>query len=129
MLLSYALIIAKVIIFVSILNVWLIRVNKPTPWRGGNAKSMKEEFETYGLSTTIMYSIGTLKVSLAILLLASIWLTDLSAPAAGAMAIFMLGAIAMHFKANDPNIRSLPALLLLLLSLGIVVGEVVLEGL
>lgn len=127
--LSYALIIAKIIIFVSILNVWLIRFNKPTPWRGGNAKSMKEEFEIYGLSNTTMYVIGTLKVTLAIVLFASIWLADLSATVAGAMAIFMLGAIAMHFKANDPNIRSLPALLLFLLSLGIVVGEAVLEGL
>ncbi len=128
MLLSAALVVAKMIIFITIINVWLIRVNKPTPWRGGEAKSMKEEFETYGLSTTIMYIVGTIKVILALVLLSSIWLTALSTIAAGAMGIFMLGAIAMHFKIADPKIRSFPALILLLLSIGIVVGEVFLEG-
>ena len=89
---------------------------------------MKEEFETYRLSPAIMYIVGTIKVTLAVLLLVSIWIKDLSTPAAGAMGIFMLGAIAMHFKADDPNIKSLPALILFLLSIGIVVAEVLLEG-
>ncbi|MCK0133603.1 DoxX family protein [Arenibacter sp. S6351L] len=128
MLISYFMIAAKIIIFISIINVWFIRFNKPTPWRGGDSKSMKEEFETYRLSPAIMYTVGTIKVTLAVLLLVSIWIKDLSTPAAGAMGIFMLGAIAMHFKADDPNIKSLPALILFLLSIGIVVAEVLLEG-
>ncbi|WP_245946334.1 DoxX family protein [Arenibacter echinorum] len=113
----------------SIINVWFFRFNKPTPWRGGDSKSMKEEFETYRLSPTIMYIIGTIKVSLAVMLLISIWIKDLSTPAAGAMGIFMLGAIAMHFKADDPSIKSFPALILFILSVGIVAGEVVLADL
>lgn len=129
MLLSTALIVAKIVISITIFNVWLVRVNKPTPWRGGDAKSMKEEFETYGLSKAIMYIVGTIKVILAMVLFISIWVPELSTPAAGAMGIFMLGAIAMHFKVADPKIRSFPALVLLLLSIGIVVGEVLLEGL
>jgi len=129
MFISYFLIAAKIIISISIINVWFIRFNKPTPWRGGDSKSMKEEFETYRLSPAIMYIVGTIKVSLAILLLISIWIKDLSTPAAGAMGIFMLGAIAMHFKADDPNIKSLPALILFILSIGIVVAEVLLDGL
>ncbi|MCK0145764.1 DoxX family protein [Arenibacter sp. F26102] len=129
MLISYFMVAAKIIISISIINVWFIRFNKPTPWRGGDAKSMKEEFETYRLSPAIMYIIGTIKVSLAVLLLISIWIKDLSTPAAGAMGIFMLGAIAMHFKADDPNIKSLPALILFILSIGIVVAEVLLDGL
>ena len=124
----YFIVAAKIIIFISIINVWFIRFNKPTPWRGGDSKSMKEEFETYRLSPAIMYIVGTIKVTLAVLLLVSIWIKDLSTPAAGAMGIFMLGAIAMHFKADDPNIKSLPALILFLLSIGIVVAEVLLEG-
>ena len=128
MFISYFLIAAKIIISISIINVWFIRFNKPTPWRGGDSKSMKEEFETYRLSPAIMYIVGTIKVSLAILLLISIWIKDLSTPAAGAMGIFMLGAIAMHFKADDPNIKSLPALILFILSIGIVVAEVLLKG-
>lgn len=128
MLLSIALIVAKVIIAITIFNVWLVRVNKPTPWRGGDAKSMKEEFETYGLSKSIMYFVGAIKLALAIVLVISIWVTKWSTLAAGAMGIFMLGAIAMHIKVADPKIRSFPALILLLLAIGIVVGEVLLEG-
>lgn len=129
MLIYYFTVAAKIIIFMSIINVWFIRFNKPTPWRGGDSKSMKEEFETYGLSHTIMYLVGTIKVGLAILLIVSLWIKDLSTPAAGAMGIFMLGAIAMHFKADDPNIKSFPALILFILSVGIVAGEVVLADL
>lgn len=129
MLIYYFTVAAKIIIFISIINVWFIRFNKPTPWRGGDSKSMKEEFETYGLSHTIMYLVGTIKVGLAILLIVSFWIKDLSTPAAGAMGIFMLGAIAMHFKADDPNIKSFPALILFILSVGIVAGEVVLADL
>ena len=128
MLIYYFTVAAKIIIFMSIINVWFFRFNKPTPWRGGDSKSMKEEFETYRLSSTIMYIIGTIKVSLAAILLISIWIKDLSTPAAGAMGIFMLGAIAMHFKADDPSIKSFPALILFILSVGIVAGEVVLQG-
>ncbi|MDO6601811.1 DoxX family protein [Arenibacter palladensis] len=128
MLIYYFIVAAKIIIFISIINVWFIRFNKPTPWRGGESKSMKEEFETYRLSPAIMYIVGTIKVTLAVLLLVSIWIKDLSTPAAGAMGIFMLGAIAMHFKADDPSIKSFPALILFLLSVGIVVAEVILNG-
>ena len=32
-------------IAVTLLNVWLLRINKATPYRGGQAQNMKEEFE------------------------------------------------------------------------------------
>ncbi len=128
MLLSYAIIAAKIIIFISIANVWLFRFHKPTPWRGGNAKFMKEEFEAYGLPPSLMYVVGFIKLALAVLVFISIWIKDLGMFAAGGMAVFMLGAIAMHFKANDPNIKSFPALILLVLSIAIVAGQVVLDG-
>ncbi len=121
MLLQYLSLAFKLIIFISIINVWFFRFNKPTPYRGGGAKSMKEEFEVYGFSTSVMYIIGALKVILAAALVASYWFADLSTPAAGGMGILMLGAIFMHFRANDPNIRSFPALLFFLLSLGIII--------
>ena len=113
----------KAVIFLTIINVWFFRFNKPTPYRGGGAKSMKEEFEVYGISNTAMYLVGAIKVGLATLILASIWYPFLSIPAASGMAIFMLGAIVMHFKANDPSIRSFPALTLLICSILIVVLE------
>ena len=51
-------------LFVSILvtNVWLFRFNKETPYRGGNAKNMIEEFATYGLDLNTMYLVGSLKI-------------------------------------------------------------------
>ena len=39
----------QLIVGVSILNVWLIQANKATPWRGGSATTIKEEFAAYGL--------------------------------------------------------------------------------
>ncbi|NNC35429.1 MAG: DoxX family protein [Croceitalea sp.] len=117
---DYAVLIAKIIIFISIINVWFIRFNKSTPWRGGEAKSMKEEFETYGLSSNMMYFIGGLKVLAATLLIVSIWVYYLALPAAVTMAVLMLGAISMHLKVGDAPKRSLPAFIFLILSLVII---------
>ena len=119
----YIAVFLKVAIFITIINVWFFRFNKPSPYRGGNAKSMKEEFEVYGLANTLMYIIGALKVILSTVLLLSIWFPEWSIPSAIGMAILMLGAIAMHFKANDPGIRSFPALSLLISCILIIVLE------
>ncbi|MGB3143526.1 MAG: DoxX family protein [Maribacter sp.] len=116
----YILIAAKVIIFISIINVWFFRFNKETPYRGGGASSMKAEFATYGLPEIMVYIVGTLKVLSAIGILASIWYPQLATPAAGIMAILMIGAIIMHFKVKDDFKKSLPAASFLLLSLLII---------
>lgn len=109
-------IVIKAFIFLSIINVWFFNFGKPTSWRAEGANSMKEEFEAYGLSETIMYLVGGLKILFAILLLASIWFEGLAIPAAAGMAILMLGAIIMHFKIGDPIKKSFPALSFLVLS-------------
>ncbi|AWX44676.1 hypothetical protein HME9304_01679 [Flagellimonas maritima] len=114
---EYIVIAAKIIIFISIINVWFFRFNKSTEWRAGNAKSMKAEFEAYGLNDTIMYIVGGLKIISATLLLISIWIPILAVPAAAIMALLMLGAIGMHIKVSDALKKSLPALFFLLLSL------------
>ena len=49
MYLFYLTVVIKAIILLTIFNVWIFRFNKATPYRGGNAKSMKEEFEVYGI--------------------------------------------------------------------------------
>lgn len=110
----------KIFIFFSIINVWFFRFGKPTTWRGGDANSMKEEFKTYGLSETMMYLVGGLKVLFATVLVLSIWYANLAVPAASGMAILMLGAIIMHFKVKDPLKKSFPALSFLVLSLVII---------
>ena len=45
-LVSYIGIILKLIVGLSILNVWLLQAHKPTKWRGGNnVESIIEEFK------------------------------------------------------------------------------------
>ncbi|TDS12759.1 DoxX-like protein [Maribacter caenipelagi] len=118
---DYISILAKVIIFISIINVWIFRFNKKTIYRGGNASSMKEEFAAYGLSESIMYIIGTLKILSALGLIVSIWVPILSIPSASLMAILMIGAILMHMKIKDSPKQSMPAAIFLLLSIIIII--------
>lgn len=108
---------SQIIIALGLLNVWLVRTGKHTPWRGGNAKNMREEFATYGLPQWFMGVIGFLKVTLAIFLIAGLFIPWLVKPAAIGVAVLMLGAVGMHFKVRDPLKKSLPAFSLLVLCL------------
>lgn len=104
-----------------LLNVWLLRPSQNTEYRGGNAKTMRQEFEAYGLPSLAMYVVGTLKVGAALCLIAGIWLPSLVFPAALLVALLMLGALAMHFKIHDAAKKSLPAVTVLLLCAAICV--------
>ncbi len=114
---NYLIIVCQIIVGLSILNVWLIQNKKETKWRGGNAKTIIEEFKVYGLSETMCYVVGFLKVTLAILLLIGIWVPVLTQPAALGLAALLLGSIVMHFKIKDPLFKSFPAALFLTLCL------------
>ncbi len=103
-----------------LLNVWLLRFNQRTAYRGGSAGSMREEFVTYGLPGWFAYVIGTLKVGSAIALIVGIWMPVLVLPAAGLISVLMLGALSMHIKIHDPLKKMLPALGMLALCLGII---------
>ena len=117
---DYVIIILKVIISLSILNVWLIQPKKPTKWRGGNAKTIFEEFEVYGLPKPLCYVIGFLKVSLALILLASIQYETLTLIGSLGLSLLLLGSIIMHIKVKDEWYKSFPALLFIVLNLTIV---------
>ena len=114
---DYIIVALKMIVSLSILNVWLIQPNKPTKWRGGKAKNIFEEFEVYGLSKILCYILGFLKVSLAIILFASIHFTELSLIGSLGLSILLLGSIGMHFKIKDPLYKSFPAFLFTLMNL------------
>ena len=118
-LVDYISIILKIIVGISILNVWLIRPTKATKWRGGAAKTILEEFIVYGLSKQFCYFIGLLKVTLAIILLASIQFEALTLTGSIGLAVLLLGSISMHLKVGDKLIKSFPALLFLVLNLAI----------
>ena len=102
--------------FVSFLvtNVWLFRFNKETPYRGGNATNMVEEFAAYGLDINIMYVVGTLKVIASLGLIVGLLKTKISIYSSLMMAILMTGAIYFHFKISDPAIKYFPSVLMLL---------------
>ena len=114
---NYLIIALQVIVGLSILNVWLVQPKKNTRWRGGNATTIFEEFRVYGLPEWSVYVVGTLKVILALMLLAAIWLPVLRFPAALGLAILLTGSVLMHFKISDPLIKSFPAALFLLMCL------------
>ena len=72
----------QLIIALGILNVWLVRRNQATAWRGGDARNMQEEFRKYGLSERLYVLIGVAKVSLAALLVVGLWVPMVAALAA-----------------------------------------------
>ena len=109
---------------VGLLNVWLLRFNRRTAYRGGDATTMPEEFAAYGLPVWFTYAIGALKVGSALALIAGIWFPALVLPAAALICMLMLGALAMHAKVHDPLTKFLPALGMLALGLGIFWGAV-----
>jgi len=63
--------------------------------------------------------VGALKITAALMFIAGIWLPLPVEIAAGVVALLMIGALAMHVKVKDPMLRSLPAALMLMMTLGI----------
>lgn len=109
--------ILQLIVGLVILNVWLLRFNQKTPYRGCEAATLKEEFIAYGLPLWFFYLIGIVKISAALLLIISIWIPHLAFPASAAMAALMIGAVIMHIKVRDSWKKAIPASIVLLLSL------------
>ena len=116
-------IICQVVAALGLLNVWLIRSSQATPYRGGEARTMREEFQAYGLPAWFTWVIGALKIGVAVCFLAGIWIPALVLPAALLLCVLMLGALAMHVKVRDPLKKALPALGMLTLALIVVWGS------
>ena len=114
---EYIIIGLKLIVGLSILNVWLIQPNKPSKWRGGDATTITEEFSVYGLSKTFYYIVFAVKVGLAILLLVSIKYDVFSLYSSIGLAALLGGSIAMHLKVKDALFKSFPAFLFMIMNL------------
>ena len=106
----------QIVIALGIFNVWLLRSSRATPYRGKDAPSLKSEFAAYGLSESIFYVVGVLKLSAAAALLLGFFIEKLVLPGAVVIAILMLGALIMHIKVKDPVSKSIPATVMLLMS-------------
>lgn len=117
---SWLLPILQILIAFGLLNVWLVRSGRATKYRGSGAQNIKEEFAVYGLPVWFMYIVGFLKISIAIILLISLFVSGLlAAVGLGALlilAILMLGAISMHIKVKDSFIKTLPAIIMFVMS-------------
>jgi len=114
--------ILQIVVALGLLNVWLLRFNRQTAYRGGEARNMREEFAAYGLPGWFTYIVGFLKIAAALCLLIGIRYHSIVFPAAALICILMLGALAMHLKVGDPIKKSMPALSVLILSLIICIG-------
>jgi hypothetical protein len=113
---SSIVLLCQIVIAIGIVNVWLFRFGRETAWRGGEATSMKEEFQAYGLPLWFMYGIGLLKITFASLLIAGLWVPGLSFYGALGLVALMTGAVAMHLKIRDPLRKALPAISMLAMS-------------
>ncbi|MBP6856555.1 MAG: DoxX family protein [Candidatus Pacebacteria bacterium] len=113
------LIVLQLVAGLGIYNVWLLRPQMATEYRGKGARTLKDEFRAYGLPDGALYVVGTIKLVSATALLAGIWYPSFIIPSAAVLTIMMIGAISMHVKINDPIERSLPAFIMLSAVLGI----------
>jgi|TARA_B100001059_G_scaffold112892_1_gene113110 hypothetical protein len=104
--------ILSTIVGLTVINVWLFRSNRSTSYRGSDATNLLEEFEVYGLEDYFLI-IGIIKVSLAVLLLLSLYFKKLSFFASSGIAVMMLVAVYMHINVGDELIKSMPASVML----------------
>lgn len=97
---------AQVVVAASVLFVWTFRLEQ-----------VAREFVEYHLNDTIRGMVGSSKIMLATLLLASVfWPVPVVVPAL-LMAAFMLAAQIFHFRARHPLVKYVPSFVLLGLSL------------
>ena len=78
---------------------------------------VKNEFKVYGLSKEFCYVIGFLKVSLALVLIASIRFDNLVLIGSLGLTILLIGSIIMHIKVKDEWYKSFPAFLFIVMNL------------
>tara|TARA_Y100000589_G_C27149375_1_gene628244 strand:+ start:662 stop:1018 length:357 start_codon:yes stop_codon:yes gene_type:complete len=101
----------KSIIFLGVINVWLLRRGKSTKWRGGNAPTLKDEFKVYALPDWVFYFVGFAKILSASLIFSSIWIDQIPYKLFALILCFlMIFAILMHMKVRDGIMKSIPAL-------------------
>lgn len=111
----------QIVLALGLINVWVFRRNRPTAFRPDGAANIREEFRRYGLPEWAWKAVGASKVSIALLLLVGIFVPAIAPVAAGALVILMIGAVGAHLRVGDPLVKSVPALLMLLMSATVVV--------
>ena len=114
---NYFIIALQLFVAFSVLNVWLLRYNQPSKWRAGNANTIREEFEVFGIPEWAYYAIGTLKVLFSVLLVMAVWYPELRLLASLGLALMLLGAAILHMRVGDPFRKALPSVFFLVICL------------
>ena len=117
--------VAQIVVALGIFNVWILRRNRPTPYRPDGAENMEEEFRRYGLPDWARVAVGFTKVSLAVLLVVGVLFTPLAVGAATLMALLMVSAVIAHVRVGDPWVKTMPAAVMLTLSAVVILGHTV----
>ena len=107
---------AQIFLAAAMLDVWLIRYRRPGIFRGGDSKTMEEEFRVYGLSDSFRNLIRVLKLTAGALMIAGIWQDAVALVAGALLAVLMAGAMCMHFKVKDPLYKAFPSTTFFLMS-------------
>ncbi|SDS34710.1 DoxX family protein [Christiangramia echinicola] len=97
--------ILQIIVAVSVLFVWTFRFH-----------NVEKEFKQFGIKNVTRDMVGTLKISLAVLLIVGVWHPSLVLIPSILMGFMMLAAQYFHFKVNNSFLKRLPSLVLLILS-------------
>ncbi|MEX2528685.1 MAG: DoxX family protein [Gemmatimonadota bacterium] len=113
--------ILQIIIGLGLFNVWILRSRRNTGFRGGDASTLREEFDEYGLPVWAFFAVGTTKIAAAVVLIAGVWLPQVVVPAAAVVTVLMVGALAMHAKVKDPPARYVPALTVLAMTVALLI--------
>lgn len=108
---------AQVLLACAMVDVWVRRYSRPGLVRGGDARSMAEEFRHYGLPDWFRNLMRIAKLSAGALLLLGIWLPWAAVMGGSVLGVLLAGAVAMHLKVNDPVYKLLPSFAFMLLSL------------
>ena len=102
--------ICQVVIAAVIFNVWILRRDRPTPYRPDGADTLKEEFAVYGFPDWVRVGVGISKLLLASLMVIGLFVIPVARVSSGLLALLMLAAIAAHIKVGDPLIKAMPEL-------------------
>jgi hypothetical protein len=97
-------IVAQLIVAISVAYVWIFRFH-----------NVLTEFKQFEISDVTRNMVGATKISLATLLVVGIWNTSVVLISSILMGLLMIGAQYFHFKINNPFIKRLPSLILLIL--------------
>ena len=106
----------QILIALAMFDVWLVRYARPLRARGGDAQTMAEEFNVYGLPDWMLPLVRVLKLGAGTLMVVGIWYPIAAAIAGAILVVLMGGAILMHLKVKDPLLKSAPATFFFLLS-------------